>query len=253
MKKAAYMPTKDISIQTIKSRIYPIYEKMFDGLGNGEYYPFCFQWGNKMLEEEHSGILFVGKSVNGWVSQYYNNLESLFDLSNHQRIFARDNQMTWVDETAGSKKNSTYNSNRSAFWRLIKKISEEFYTADKWHENLAWSNLYKISHEKGNPNKKLRVFQKEECFKLLKEEIDMLSPEYVVFLTSGWEKSFLSFVNNGEPPTKVKEKDWGKYKSKLYLISGQKIITSYHPQGKNERTHAEAILSLIQPEEGLKT
>lgn len=109
-------------------------------------------------------------------------------MNNPDRIFARNDQIEWVNNLSGNTKG--YNTRKSAFWRLIKKVAITYYP-DKWYSNNAWTNLYKIAPWKDcNPSRKLQNAQRKYCFELLKNEIEILSPKYVIMLTSGWEWPF---------------------------------------------------------------
>ena len=103
----------------------------------------------------------------------------------------RTGQMEWVSNLEGQNGNNT---NKSAFWRTIKKISIEYFREKDWYNYIAWSNLYKLSPEKGNPNANLQNIQRETCLKILDEEIKVLQPNYIIFLTSGWEDYYLQSI-----------------------------------------------------------
>ncbi len=232
-----------MTTEEIKKIIFPIYENLFKDISLKDICSFCFQWGKDYPFGKNSGFLFIGKAVNGWITNE-TDLAKLFDLTNPDRIFARKDQIEWVNNLSGNTKG--YNTRKSAFWRLIKKVSETYYP-EKWYSNIAWTNLYKIAPwGGGNPNRKLQNAQRKYCFELLKKEIEILSPKYVIMLTSGWEWSFIKFLNNNEEICFVGEKKWGKYKTSMIEINGIKFIISHHPQGKNEKNHQKAIVELIK-------
>lgn len=229
-------------INEIKREIFPIYKKLIEENSFKNICTFCFQWGKNYPFDKSSGLLFVGKGVNGWVTDE-TDVTQLFDITNPERIFARKDQMEWVNNLSGNT--SGYNTRKSAFWRLIKKVSETYYP-DKWYSNIAWTNLYKIAPwTGGNPNGKLQNAQRKYCFDLLTKEIELLTPKYVILLTSGWEWAFIKHLNGNEKLDVVAEKKWGKYKTVMIEISGIKFIMSHHPQGKNEWKHRSAIVELI--------
>jgi len=229
-------------IDEIRNRIFPVYKKLLDENSFKDVCVFSFQWGENYPFHKKSGILFVGKAVNGWVTNE-TNITELFEKSNPDRIFARKDQMVWVSNFSGNT--NGYNTRKSAFWRLVKKVSETYYP-EKWYSNIAWTNLYKIAPwQGGNPGKKLQDIQKKYCFELLKREIEILSPKYVIFLTSGWEKPFVQYLNGHQKTRPIKEKKWGKYKTALVEISDINFVLSHHPQGKSEWEHHNAIIQLI--------
>lgn len=233
----------------IKTIILPIYKKLLEENSFKDICTFSFQWGINYPFDQDAGLLFVGKAVNGWITDE-TDVKKLFDPENPERIFARQDQMEWVNDHSGNSKG--YNTRKSAFWRLIRKVSETFYQ-EKWYSSIAWSNLYKIAPWKGgNPNGTLQNIQRKYCFEILKKEIEILSPKYVVFLTSGWEWSFLMYLSGGKKINIIDEKYWGKYKTTLTEIDGTSYIISHHPQGKNEWNHRNAIVELINKNKSTK-
>lgn len=227
----------------LKSRLKPLYENLISKLNfKSGLYPFCIQWGSDFPKEKNTGILFVGKATNGWLKSS-SDVDLLFGDSKDS-IFARKDQMKWVSNLENN--NDGYNTRKSAFWRIIKATTETLYPKKEWYSIIAWSNLYKISFEKGNPNEKLKLAQKEYCKKILEEEINILSPKYVVFLTSGWDKVFLKHLNEGTDPIQENSILWNeKYYSKSYTINNVTYISTKHPQGKNEEKHVKVITELI--------
>ena len=226
----------------IKNSIFPIYKKLLEENSFKDVCVFSFQWGKNYPFQKKTGFLFVGKAVNGWITNE-TDVTQLFDTENSERIFARKDQMEWVNNLSGNTKG--YNTRRSAFWRLIKKVSETYHP-EKWYSNIAWTNLYKIAPWKGgNPNATLQNAQRKYCFELLKKEIDILTPKYVILLTSGWEWAFINYLSENEKTNVVGEKKWGKYTTSMIEINGIKFILSHHPQGKKEWNHRNAIVELI--------
>lgn len=148
--------------ENLKKELQPLYEKMTDGNTFSNICVFCMQWGDKFPEKENDGILFVGKAVNGWIHDK-TDIDTLFGEDCH-RIFARCDQMKWVHNLENDVK---YNTKKSAFWRVVKAISQNFYPKNEWYANVAWSNLYKIAPYKGgNPDKNLRKEQVKLCVEI---------------------------------------------------------------------------------------
>lgn len=230
-------------IEEIKNNILPIYQKLFTANTFSNICSFCIQWGNNFPTEKNTGLLFVGKAVNGWVSDE-TDTKQLFDLDNPDRIFARHDQMEWIENLSGNS--NGYNTRKSAFWRVIKKVAE-VNNPKEWYSHIAWSNLYKVAPWKGgNPNANLQSKQRDYCYQLLKTEIEVLSPEYVILLTSRWEWSFLKYLNDWNDISPISNVKWGKYKTSLYHINGTNFIVSQHPQGKKEWEHKNAIIKLME-------
>ncbi len=231
----------DISAK-LRKEIIPIYSELFANNSFKNICTFAIQWGANFPKKDKQGILFVGKSVNGWVTND-KNVDNLFDKDNPDRIFERSDQMKWVNNLSGNK--NGYNTKKSAFWRVIKKITEQYYPSE-WYSNIAWTNLYKISPwEGGNPNSELIKKQEKYCIEILKSEINAISPKFVIFLTSGWETVFINSIQREKVNQNILTKKWGKYKTSLIEINKIKYIISHHPQGKKEDEHKNAIILLI--------
>lgn len=229
-------------INEIKKSIFPFYKKLLDENSFEDICTFTLQWGENYPFDEKAGLLFVGKAVNGWITNE-TDAAKLFDISNSERVFARGDQMEWVNNLSGNT--DGYNTRKSAFWRLIKKVAETYYP-EKWYSNIAWTNLYKVAPwEGGNPNGKLQNTQRKHCFDILKKEIEILNPNYVILLTSGWEWEFIKHLNGSEKMKIIDEKKWGEFKTTMIEINGINFIISHHPQGKNEWNHRNAIVELI--------
>lgn len=228
--------------EEIRSALKPLYAEMLSGIKTQkDVCTFCLQWGADFPVENNTGILFVGKATNGWVTTS-RDTEMLFGNTG-DRIFARHDQMKWVHNLEGDAK---YNTKSSAFWRVIKNVSGAVYQNESWYSKVAWSNLYKVAAEIGNPGSDLKTQQFEMCKKILMKEIELLSPKFVVFLTSGWETGFIKYLNDNNDCKWLESQKWGnKYETKVCKVNETYLISSKHPQGKNEDQHAKAILSII--------
>lgn len=228
----------------LKEALKPLYENLLKDVSNFDYSKafFCMQWGHNFPSQSNCGILFVGRAVNGWVTDS-EDINLLFGTGD-DTIFDRFDQMKWVENLEQNK--SGYNTRKSAFWRVIKKIASHYYPQN-WSSYIAWSNVCKVApFEGGNPNDSLYYAQLENCQKILKKEIDILSPQFVVFFTgTGWAVDFLRFLNEGQVPHSVQTEKWNKYECKTYLIKDVHYILSEHPQGKKEKEHSNCIIKLI--------
>ena len=236
--------------ERLKNSLLPLYETLLKKINfPQDIYSFCMQWGSKFPKEENTGILFVGKATNGWMTNS-RDIEILFGAS-ESRIFARGDQMKWVNNLENNKEG--YNTRTSSFWRLIKQISQLEYGENEWYSKIAWSNLYKVSCEVGNPTQRLKNQQQDLCKKILEEEIRILKPKCIIFLTSGWEKNFIKHLIDDLPINNKVNAKWGNgYNTNGYLINDVIYITTPHPQGKNEKKHLQAIKETINHFEKIK-
>lgn len=228
----------------LKNVLMPLYAELLQDVASINYEKCTFfpQWGERFPLENKSGILVVGRACNGWHS-LSQDVNVLFGDS-EESIYNRKDQMKWVEDFAGNKEG--YNTNKSAFWRVTKRIAQCFYPKE-WYSYVAWSNVCKVSPERGNPNDTLYYAQLERCQKIFETEMSILSPRVVVMFTGyNWAVDFLSFLNNKLKPESIKHLNWDKYTSKVYLINDIYFIVTEHPQGKKEGLHSECIANYIK-------
>lgn len=196
--------------------------------------PFFVQVGRK-YHDASPKCLFVGKATNGWVSTS-EDADVLFDPEHRERIVNLGDEMAWVD-----CKSENYNPRNSAFWRVIKATTKKLLPHDDWYAYIAWSNVYKFAPDGENPDESLKKLQRDICCKILDKEIEFLKPNFVVFLTSGWEWFYAEHIGLKTE----NEKKWGKYKAHYQKDGGITYIQSKHPQGKKEEPHVIALLEII--------
>ncbi len=219
-----------------------LYKEMYHSLPNDyihDIYPFFVQVGKKYFKTNKK-CLFIGKSVNGWLTSS-RDVDDFFDMNSDNCIVNRPDQMEWVNSLEGS--GDGYNTRKSAFWRVIKNVSKAVCNEEDWFNHIAWSNLYKMSPESGNPSAFLQRVQRESCIKILNEEIKTLKPNFIIFLTSGWEGFFIDRL--GLDSEKSQKTIWSDYETIYQNNNGTMIIQSMHPQGKDESSHIEALQKII--------
>jgi hypothetical protein len=73
------------------------------------------------------------------------------------------------------------------FWTAVKKVLHGFLGAEAtppaFATKVAWSNLYKLAPNGGNPTEALADLQRGICCELIKRELRALKPQHVVFFT----------------------------------------------------------------------
>jgi len=221
-----------------------LYTELLDSTSSfqQDLYPFAMQWGPKyhQVPDGKPRLLFVGKATNGWMTNS-RDIEILFGGHDEKTtIWERSDQMLWADD-----RDEGHNANKSAFWRVIRKVAQPWF-GEEWLHHIAWSNLYKVSFRKGNPSGRLQDAQREVCIRILEAELKALQPTHVCFLTSGWEVPFIRIIGVYEQAKSPQELKWGRgHHTRLYTMPNRKIITSFHPQGKQEVPHAKAISKFI--------
>ncbi|MEL6477322.1 MAG: hypothetical protein AAFR17_08330 [Pseudomonadota bacterium] len=104
--------------------------------------------------------------------------------------------LSWVVDQAGDTDKDGYNTNKSAFWRIARRVLAELTASgEDWSSHLAWSNLYKVAPwEGGNPGAKLMDYQWGLAARLLRAELDLFQPRHILFVTGGYETWFLPFL-----------------------------------------------------------
>lgn len=208
--------------------------------------PFCIQWGSKFPAEENIGIIFYGRATNGWIT-FETDAEKLFDKNSKDCIFALEDQMQWVEDCAGGQE-EYYNSNKSAFWRVIRKTAANFFPNEELL-HICWSNLCKIAPDGANPNDGLFYAQLPVARRIMQTELEIFSPRHVVLLTGqAWCQDFLYYLNGNQHTKSIASYAWGsrnQYTVKVYKINGIIFYVSEHPQGKEESSHVEAITKAI--------
>lgn len=227
----------------------PLYAELIAAVSDYTYQklmPFCIQWGEFFPHEVNSGIMFYGRATNGWIT-FESNVDKLFDRDSGDCIFALEDQMQWVEDCAGSQE-EYYNSNRSAFWRVIRRTAAHFYPEDELL-HICWSNVCKIAPDKANPNEGLFYAQLPIARNIMKRELEIFSPKHVVLLTGqSWCQDFLYFLNGNQLPEPLTSYPWGandEYSIMVYKIGDIFFYVSEHPQGKNEGTHVQALIKAI--------
>lgn len=223
----------------------PLYEEMLSQFKDkSSLTTFCARWERDFPQEKGKGILFVGRVLNGGKANANLDINVLYDENIKGGI-------EWTEKNMSQSKNQKkYNVNNSAFWRIIKGITQNAYhIQNNWSSQIAWTNLYKISpFEGGNPTREQEKIQLPYCKAILKAEIEILQPQFVIFLTSGKEKEFI-WDNFGKTGHSIESKSWGKkgqYTTKLYKVNDMYFITSYHPQGKPDKEHIKIISEIIK-------
>lgn len=227
-------------------KLKPLYKRLIADVSyiNGEKHTFAVQWGKHFPINPNDGILFVGRATNCWVKAE-ENVDVLFGEPHLDSTFFNcDDQMIWVEHCANPYGN--YNSNNSSFWRVIRAVARHYYPEDELN-HIAWSNLLKIQKVSGkNPSGRIFDSQIETCEEIFKTELEVLSPKLIIMLTGGYaEREMLSFLNGGEMPTAVESVNWGNYAIDVYTIEDMFFFCTEHPQGKDEASHINCLIDLI--------
>ena len=239
---------KESSILELRQGLIPLYEELLEktNVFSGIQYPFAVQWGKHYEPDSGKGILFVGRATNEWCSKS-NNVDVLFgNPPSKDAIFNLKDQMTWVYDSVRQHWDN-YNTNRSAFWRIICGVASAFYPHGDELSYVAWSNVCKIQRAGGkNPTGKMFALQIKTCEKILDKELEVLRPRIVVlFIGEYGKREILTYLNGGTMPVRVEKKAWVRYFARAYSIRDVVYICTEHPQGKPEKEHIDCLVSLI--------
>ena len=209
-------------------------------------------------------LMVVGRAPNGWdkVGVFPSELAvasstTVYATKILDSVVGSDPcPMLWVTDYPANPSNppNDYNTNKSAFWRVIRAVVAESGIADKdkdkktWPSHLVWSNLYKVAPvEGGNPSKTLCDIQLPGCICLLQQEISSYLPRRLLLLTGlDWAKPFLQKIAPTFTPVSAY-----KYVEAIAQIphsSGEtsKVVVAAHPQGKPESIWVQEVVKAFQ-------
>ena len=251
---------KDELINNFKQELVTLYQDLIDSVKdykNQSLRYYAAQWGECFPSGDNDGILFIGRATNDWRTDS-EDVNILFgDPYTTDTIFNCYDQMIWVENCAKQESSDTYNSNRSAFWRLIRRIARSYHKIDDIDrfgdlKKIAWSNICKVAPYSGNPNDSLYYAQLDIAEKILETEIKYLSPKYLIFLT-GWSWAadtitYLTKQSKEDIENRIDWLEWGhnnKYRTGRLEMDNTVFIISEHPQGKNVDAHFDTIMKLI--------
>ncbi len=132
-------------------------------------------WEDIYLVKSNCKILFIGQETNGWQNFRINNIDAIKCMINEYKIF----------ELAKKK--------QSIFWQAIKTINHGVNGNQRL--NFIWSNISKYGkNKKGRVSTKVSFLENEKL-KILLDEIEILKPDAIVFLTGpSYDNDILSKI-----------------------------------------------------------
>ena len=142
-------------------------------------------------------LLVIDRSVNGWIDDWTSRqLQDPMVRRQAVEFMRRDaepdnrDRMAWVTDRWGAT--NGYNTRRSAFWRVLRRISGGDEAQKDWPGRLVWTNLYKVSPAVGwNPGADLQHAQRATATELLRLELEAFAPRRVLAMTGGWLAPFV--------------------------------------------------------------
>lgn len=130
-----------------------------------------------------------------------------------------------------------------AIWEQLPGTSE---ASPRWMENIAWSNLYKVSPRvEGNPPRKYIDAQKEVCKEILCREMEILKPTHILFMT-GYKDWFVDFAECFE----VVKNQTGKNKNEIYVeatakFHGAKVVVACRPEYRKKDSYVKSVTKML--------
>ena len=201
---------------------------------------FSAQIGSLFPQEDNHGLLFVGRSPNGWDRECPNGSED----------YENEYFMSNMERESGKRR----------IFGLFKRVSLFFYGED-WYEHIAWSNVTKVAPcSEGNPSVELWDLQYENMIKILDNELNIISPSVAVFVIGssircGYECPLLELYPDIEKHL-LEKVVWGHYNenkvltSEAYLLDNRLVILTDRPDSIYAQSfieaHTNAIVTLIK-------
>lgn len=190
------------------------------------------------------GLLVIGRSVNGWVEDW--TPRQLRDPAVRAAAVERmrsdaepvdGDRMRWVTDLWDAR--DGYNTHRSAFWRVLRRIVLADPAAaddEHWSSRLVWTNLYKVSPGAGwNPGGDLQRAQRRSAIELLAQEIEAYEPQRILALTGAWIAPFADGLGLRVAARSGLVEGIGE-------LRGRPCVVARHPMGKPEGPFVAEVL-----------
>lgn len=225
------------------------YENLLDSARNtgliSELFGFSALVGSKYGSEDNR-LMIVGRSVDGWRKSFYVSNESNSDIINEKIYYIPESdrhcEMSWLKRSrstfVSTKGKCGYNYKKSSFFSssrdVLYKLSND--RISDWYSHIVWSNVYKLSPLRGNPNDKLRGVQIDTCSKILNAEIDYFKPTHILFITGGWGRKIIQSLSFSQIPTdNVFTKPWKSHVRFVGKVNDSKVVIAERPEAKSRR------------------
>ena len=188
---------------------------------NQDLRSFTTQVGELYPEETGKGILIYGRATNGWGEDHKKIEDILWDQTNR------------------------------TFFNLIYQFSKEFF-GDDYCYSVAWGNITKLAPDGGNPSDELWEAQYSGMRKIIRKEVELLSPGVIVLVTGNtagehWDAPFFDEYTDLKEITHIV---WAYSRgvectATLFKNDRFKVIVTDRPEYRSIRAHAQALIQLI--------
>lgn len=244
-----------------------LYEKLYDDCSSFENFKndahFVSMQG-PFYQENSKRFLLIGRSTNGWGSLTTTSREAFGHKAQEQ--FEDLTRWNWIENHDGTlysthdKEEKNYSKryclDKKAYWSYTKSIWDqlpgEAHPCDVWMENIAWSNLYKVSPFKGNnPDDKLKELQLDACKSILKKELEIYKPTHILIFTGyDWFDPFADLFENVKS-TGERNISRGKNKNTVYVegtatYGDAKVVITCRPEWRDKDSFVSAVISAFE-------
>lgn len=203
-------------------------------------------------------LMVVGRAVNGWKTEC--KLEQLQTPDGRAQVVEETLRVSnavnrcpllWVSDDSDNC--DSYNTRKSAFWRVVRCVVRDLGIADivdqSWPSHLIWTNLYKLAPAVGrNPSTTLVGIQFQDCLELLEAEVTEWKPKRILLLTGiDWAEGFLSRLRAIE--TSVVKGSFVEFVGDLDLThDGQRtrVVVAKHPERKPQAAFVREVSTAFQ-------
>ena len=212
-------------------------------------------------KDERRKLLLVGRAPNGWGSLITDTADSF--AADAQRQFDDCHRFNWIESVNGTlysthdrEEDSRYCIDTKPFWYYAKEIWQKLPGAESnyyiWPENIAWSNLYKVSPLVcDNPDDESMRIQRSACIDILKKELDVYKPTHILFLTGyDWFEPF-SGIFDSVTDLGVRNVMKGPQKNEIYvegtaIYQRAKAVIACRPEQRNKEGFVGAVLRAFE-------
>jgi hypothetical protein len=177
-------------------------------------------------EKVNTRILFIGKETHGWYGTMADSIDVTVD--------------SLMNEYEGFEFAKEYQSRNSPFWRFI-KIFHSTINGDTFPNGFLWTNFSKCDSGGTTPTQELQDLNRKG-FDLLINEIEILKPDTIIFIT-GWdyEKQFQRVFSGIS--YEILEENF-IYRCDHELLPKSTYMTM-HPNGLNFRKKFKSTIDLL--------
>ena len=243
------------------------YEKLYDDCSILETFRndahFVSMQGKYYSKNERKFML-IGRATNGWGSldtqskqSFGTDAESQFNSLNRWRWIESINGTLYSthdrDETNLAKR---YCIDKKPYWAYTKAIWTQLpgliHDDEIWMENIAWSNLYKVSPpQSDNPDWHSQEIQREACKEILKKELEVYQPTHILVITGfDWFAPFSVLFSNVHDMGK-RNVLRGENKNEVYVegtatYKNAKVVIACRPEWRDSMGYVSAVLNAFR-------